>query len=52
MQRVTEGHHEASKVVPLSNGAFAVPTLLGNPQMNVEELRDLEAGYRSQLWSA
>ena len=36
-------------VVPLSGGAFAVPVLLGNPQMKAEQLRDYEAGYRSQL---
>ena len=36
-------------IVPLSGGAFAVPTLLGNPQMKAEQLRDYEAGYRSQL---
>src|SRR6266853_286579 len=36
-------------IVPLSGGAFAVPTRLGNPQMKAEQLRDYEAGYRSQL---
>ncbi|MDP8990701.1 MAG: TonB-dependent receptor, partial [Acidobacteriota bacterium] len=36
-------------IVPLPNGAFAVPTLLGNPQIRAEQLLDYEAGYRSQL---
>jgi iron complex outermembrane receptor protein len=36
-------------VVPLPGGAFAVPVLLGNPQMKAEQLHDYEAGYRSQL---
>jgi len=46
---VDVGLQLALAVVPLSGGAFAVPFLFGNPDMKAEQLRDYEAGYRSQL---
>jgi len=36
-------------IVPLSNGSFGVRTLLGDPNVQTDQLRDYEAGYRSQL---
>ena len=44
-----EGLQRELAIVPLSNGTFAVPTLLGNTQLQVEQLRDYEVGYRSQI---
>jgi iron complex outermembrane receptor protein len=46
---VDEGLQKELAVRPLSGGAFAVPTLFGNPQLKAEQLRDYEVGYRSQL---
>jgi iron complex outermembrane receptor protein len=43
------GLQKEVSVVPLAGGGFAVPTLFGNPQMEPEEVRDFEAGYRAQL---
>jgi iron complex outermembrane receptor protein len=43
------GIEKEVSVVPLPGGSFAVPTLFGNPQLEPEELRDFEAGYRAQL---
>jgi iron complex outermembrane recepter protein len=36
-------------IVPQFNGSFGVPTLLGDPNVQAEQLRDYEAGYRAQL---
>jgi iron complex outermembrane receptor protein len=43
------GLQKEVSVVPLAGGGFAVPTLLGNPRMEPEEVRDFEGGYRAQL---
>ncbi len=34
--------------IPLDNNSFGVLTLLGNPKIEAEELRDVEIGYRAQ----
>jgi len=39
----------ALTAVPLDQGRFGLVTLFGNPDAQVEELRDFEAGYRAQV---
>lgn len=43
------GLQAAVSVVPLPQGAFGVVTVSGNPDAKVEQLRDLETGYRAQI---
>jgi iron complex outermembrane receptor protein len=35
-------------VIPLANNSFGVVTVLGNPKIKAEQLRDYEIGYRAQ----
>lgn len=38
-------------VLPLAGGGFGVLQLTGNPNLKAEQLRDVEAGYRTQITS-
>ena len=44
-----EGMRFDVAVVPLTGGSFGVPAISGNPLLKAEQLRDYEAGYRTQL---
>lgn len=47
--RIDSGIEAVIQTLPLAPGMLQVMRLHGNPQIEDEELRDVEAGYRSQL---
>ena len=46
---VDSGIDAVSAITPLPQGAFGVVQVFGNPITKVEQLRDLETGYRAQI---
>jgi iron complex outermembrane recepter protein len=46
---IDSGLQTVASVVPLPQGAFGLVTVFGNSNTKVEQLRDLETGYRTQI---
>jgi iron complex outermembrane receptor protein len=46
---IDSGLQAISSIVPLPGGAFGLVRVSGNPNAKVEQLRDLETGYRAQI---